>query len=204
MAYVLILKTVELNETFFAHDNSSNCYYSNRSNCCHSNNSNCYYSKSSNNCYYLDKILGKISIGLGDNLILLKAHQLRVSFKTKPKKSIVNIKNAANQIVHHMEDKINQNGKYPVDAVSLLSQVQIKNLAMSVTDQNMVLIAHRVRSIIISNPSLHDTHKKYKNAANKIIHHIDFKKCPVKIVPEAEVEILLELFENSNFFSLFM
>lgn len=154
----------------------------------------------------MDKILGKISIGLGDNLILLQAHQLRVSFKTKPKKSIVNIKNAANQIVHHMEDKINQNGKYPVDAVSLLQSNgddDCKTLAMSVTDQNMVLIAHRVRSIIISN-SLHDSHKKYKNAANKIIHHIDFKKCPVIIVPEAEVEILLELFENSNFFSLFM
>ena len=105
--------------------------------------------------------------------------------------------NAANTIVHFMEDVKNHNKSYPKKAVSLLlHQVQCNSQDMDY-DQLIILIAHRVRSIIKSNPSLRKSYKKYENAANKIIHHLDFKNSPKnQKYPRDCKEKLLKLFET--------
>ena len=152
----------------------------------------------------LQHILDRLSNGLGDNEILWRAHHVRISFKKKFIKNLIETKDAANSIAHFMEYKNNHNKQYDEDHVVLLNRFKGNIPSMSLTndDHCMILIAHRVRSIIISK-SLSTSHKKYKIAANKIIHYMDHKNFSTShnIIPDDFKMKLLQLFENDAIYS---
>ena len=145
----------------------------------------------------LKDVLVHVSNGLGDNSVLLIAHYKRIEFKNKSnklsKKEITTL-NAANKVVHFMERKENHNQQYPPEAVELLLRVQC-NIPWTDDDQKMILIAHRVRSIVISNPKFCTDSKKYKKAANRIIHYLDKKISSEEVIPNDSKNIILDFFK---------
>lgn len=105
-----------------------------------------------------------------------------------------------------MEDVNNHNQQYSENDILLLGKFtgNIPDMTTMNDDHCMILIAHRVRSIIISKSlnKSHKIYKKYENATNKIIHYMDYKKSTShKLIPDDSKKILLELFENDHFYS---